>query len=392
MALKVSILASALVLGSSVAGQAEPKMAAKEKDIKNAIPIKVCIPASREEYLTLEVIEAQDRGFFKEEGLAVELIPVREVSKEMVQTKAGPLPVKAVADRGVAKAVTEKKCEFGTSMVESLALPEAQNMLPKIRPMFIAMYGEGYDTHLVVPKDSPVKTVSDLKGKRVRVGQLPVYIAMHNMLKEAGLKNGDVKMDNLGNPARALAQMESGKIAAAVTYVPTMPYMLASGKVRILKSNIMKSYVAPAVPHSMVIASEEYAAASPEVLRKFAAAIRKSNDYFTRNPVEAIRVFQRHSADLLKFAEWKVDNVIVEKAASFVGKMQHMDLTAEGPQKDREQATKLVAQYLELIRDFGFTSVRTDLTPWLNWAQAQPPATAAKTQEKVSLLERRYQN
>ena len=82
-----------------------------------------------------------------------------------------------------------------------------------------ATYG-GQGDAIVVPKDSPIKSVADLKGKKVGVAE--GSSANYNLLAqlgEAGLKYSDVQVENL-QPADALAAFSNGHLDAWVIWEP----------------------------------------------------------------------------------------------------------------------------------------------------------------------------
>lgn len=338
--------------------------AAQTKKATTKTKVKLCVPFFREEFLSLAAMEAKDKGFFAQEGLDVTVIPVttqRGVHSHML--KKGELPPRIMDDFNVANTVgtSPETCQFGTSNVERFLAHdnEAQNTTT---PLLLSSYGESYDTQLVVTANSNIATIKDLKGKRIRLGQAPVRMAMEKILKEAGLTIADIKQD-YGTPATAvLAKLESGELDAAVTYVPTMPYMLASGKVRVLKSNIVKNYLEGQIPHSLVIANKAFAAKSPDVVKRFINAIQASNEYLRRNPSEAIYVLSRNAAELTH-GTWNVDKVTAEKAGEFVGKINAVNLF-EQPAAKTETFAEL-KNYGEMLQADGLIAHSTNLAHWL---------------------------
>ncbi|PXY34558.1 phosphonate ABC transporter substrate-binding protein [Prauserella coralliicola] len=75
-----------------------------------------------------------------------------------------------------------------------------------------------YTAGIWVPKDSPIRTVADLRGRSLALGgvgstsgdALPRYA-----LREAGLKDSDVKIDYAGGHPEALLALTNGKVEAA---------------------------------------------------------------------------------------------------------------------------------------------------------------------------------
>ncbi|MFD4250038.1 TAXI family TRAP transporter solute-binding subunit [Amycolatopsis thermoflava] len=73
----------------------------------------------------------------------------------------------------------------------------------------------GKGTYLLVPKDSPVHSVADLKGKRISPttrGSVAHYLVI-GALKQAGLSDKDVTLNFL-SPAEANSAFATGSIDA----------------------------------------------------------------------------------------------------------------------------------------------------------------------------------
>lgn len=343
--------------------------------------VKICVPRFHEEFLTVAMLEAQDQGFFKKQDLNVEF--VTEMGSNSPNGKQSRLPVDlktaVVNDKGVARRVGSKDggCQFGSSVIESYMFDTDTAVRDTTQPLFVSMYGEKYDTHLVTAANSPIKSIKDLKGKRIRIGQLPTHIAIRKILAEEGLDIKDVELDLKTQSVDVLAKLESGYFAAAITYVPTMPYMMASGKVRVLKSNIVKSYVQTAVPHSLAVVNREFAAQNPEVVKRFTLALQDAQNFLARNPSEAIYVFQRHAGQLgATSSKWNVDKVIAEKAGSFVGDVTLVNLYEPTNPMTRDQAVQAVNDYAALVSKSGYEPKQTNFSAWM---------TVAPTAQKVGL-------
>lgn len=93
-----------------------------------------------------------------------------------------------------------------------------------------------YTTALLVPKDSPIEQVSDLKGKRIvttkgSIGHLLVIKA----LQQAGLTSHDVNFVYL-MPSESRAVLENGSVDAWSTWDPYTTVATAQGQERVLVS------------------------------------------------------------------------------------------------------------------------------------------------------------
>jgi len=73
---------------------------------------------------------------------------------------------------------------------------------------------------IIVPKDSPIKTVADLKGKKIALNKgSNVHYLLVRALEKAGLKYSDVELSFLP-PAGGRAAFEKGEIDAWVIWEP----------------------------------------------------------------------------------------------------------------------------------------------------------------------------
>lgn len=76
--------------------------------------------------------------------------------------------------------------------------------------------GSGNNVYLVVPKDSPAKSIEDLQGKRIALHRgRPWEFAFSSFLASKGLGLKDFKVANL-NPQVGAAAVSAGKVDAAV--------------------------------------------------------------------------------------------------------------------------------------------------------------------------------
>jgi sulfonate transport system substrate-binding protein len=89
---------------------------------------------------------------------------------------------------------------------------------------------------IVVPADSPITKVSQLKGKQVAltVGTVFQYVAIR-ILQTGGLNYSDVTPVNL-SLADGMAALQKGSVAAWVTTDPYISLLTSGGKFRLLRS------------------------------------------------------------------------------------------------------------------------------------------------------------
>ncbi|KTC16948.1 ABC transporter substrate-binding protein [Pseudomonas marginalis ICMP 11289] len=93
-----------------------------------------------------------------------------------------------------------------------------------------------FTTALLVSKNSPIKTVADLKGKRIVTGRGSIghYLAIR-ALHEAGLKTSDVTFINL-LPSESRLLLDSGEADAWATWDPYTTISISQSDARVLVS------------------------------------------------------------------------------------------------------------------------------------------------------------
>jgi sulfonate transport system substrate-binding protein len=126
---------------------------------------------------------------------------------------------------------------------------------------------------LLVGRDSPVRQVSDLRGKRVAIvrGTVTQYLLMA-ALTEAGLTYGDVTVASLLGPD-AIAALQRGKVDAIGLVDPLQAQALVAGA-RVLRSGVgLLSGSFTFVAADKALADPRRAAAIGDLLRRAKAAI-----------------------------------------------------------------------------------------------------------------------
>jgi sulfonate transport system substrate-binding protein len=115
---------------------------------------------------------------------------------------------------------------------------------------------------IVVPKDSPLKSVAELKGKKVALNKgSNVHYLLLRALEKAGLKYADVQPVFLP-PADAHAAFEKGAVDAWVIWDPFLAAVQKQGQARILADGrgLVNNY-------AYYLAERNYAAKKPQVVQ-----------------------------------------------------------------------------------------------------------------------------
>ncbi|TXT39673.1 MAG: sulfonate transport system substrate-binding protein [Comamonadaceae bacterium] len=230
----------------------------------------------------------------------------------LVILKARGTLEKRLADKGITVKWTE--FPFGPPLLEAINLGSIDvGTVGESPPIFAQAAGADLvyigneppapsAEALIVPKGSPLKSVAELKGKRVAVakGANANYLLV-KVLENAGLKYADIEVAYLA-PADARAAFESGKIDAWSIWDP----FLAAAENQ-LNARVLADGKGAVANHQFYLSARPYAEKYPEVIHVLLDEINKVDQWGKQNPKEVAKFI----APLIG-----IDLPIVEVAAS----------------------------------------------------------------------------
>lgn len=144
---------------------------------------------------------------------------------------------------------------------------------------------QGRGQAIIVQKDSPIKKVADLKGKRVvfQRGSSAHYLVLR-ALKEAGLKISDIQSVSL-TPAEARDAFLQKKIDAWAVWDPNLAFVQKNAGARVLRDSAGIS-----TQGGFYLARRDFAAKNPEVVRVFLEEVDKVGEWAEKNPTEVAKI------------------------------------------------------------------------------------------------------
>lgn len=201
---------------------------------------------------------AKDRGFFAEVG----------ITQEMTSFAGGGDTVRGLLQGG-------NDYAFATPDAIAAAFVKGQP---------IRIIGGGYASSTVViiaKKDSPIKTIKDLAGKKV--GYSTAGSASQFLIQKT-LKDNNVQanMVSVGGASESLTALRNGIVDATWTAYP-QPQRFA-GEFQIV---FRATETVPDYPEIMFATTETYARQNPEVLRAFLYAYNRALEQVRNNPEES---------------------------------------------------------------------------------------------------------
>ena len=224
---------------------------------------------------------AVDKGYFKEAGLDVEAIKfagAQQVMEAMLSgrcdgsangTGSGNLGVGEIASPGLFKIIATNPSNAKYVLDEFL-----------------------------VPKDSPVTSIAQLKGKRVASGPgIQNKTLAMAVLERAGAPGTTVTELPIGQHVAALA---AGQVDAVYTLEPTGTVGRLNGTTRVLEAGVIAKYILgdPMAPWhgGAATLTTEFIKAHPAETKKYIAAYARGIELVRTNPAEARKSLKGYTA------------------------------------------------------------------------------------------------
>lgn len=162
-------------------------------------------------------------------------------------------------------------------------------------------------TAIIIPADSPIKSVAELKGKRIAFPgkgsqQYPLLV---KALADAGIKIDEVELfKTKGSDVPTLLSNKS--VDAGITWDPHVSSALAAGHSKVLiKAEKILPIKAGHYIGNGVYAREDFIAAKPELVQDLINAIVEAVDFILKNQDKAIKMWSEQIGfpeDVISFA------------------------------------------------------------------------------------------
>lgn len=252
----VAAVAAAIGAPAIVRAQARPKIRVGFWPVASGIPF----------------FAAVEKGYFKEAGLDVE-------------------PLKLASPQQVAEAMIAGRAEGSSNGTGSAALGIAEIAQPGLLQIFCTNPTNARFVldQFIVAKDSTIKAIADLGGKKVACGPgVQNVVLARTVLERAGAKGATVVELPIGQHIAAIA---ANQVDACYTLEPTGTVGRLNGTTRNLEVGVIARYVLgdPMAPWHGGSASltSEFIKKHPEVTRRYIAAYKRGVDLVKTNPAEA---------------------------------------------------------------------------------------------------------
>jgi NitT/TauT family transport system substrate-binding protein len=224
---------------------------------------------------------ALEKGYFKEAGLDVEALKFAGAQQVMEAVLSGRADGTSNGT-GSANIAIGELAQPGTFKIFATNPSNAKNVLDEF----------------IVPKDSPVKTIADLKGKRIVSGPGIQNVTLaKQVLEKAGATGTTVIELPIG---QHVAAMVAGQADACYTLEPTGTIGRMNGTTRVLEAGVIAKYIlgdAQAPWHGgSASLSSAFIKKYPAEAKKYIAAYAKGIAFVRTNASEARQYLKGYTA------------------------------------------------------------------------------------------------
>jgi NitT/TauT family transport system substrate-binding protein len=220
---------------------------------------------------------AWKKGFFAEEGVPI---------KRFVTTKAGSDTFQALAGGDV---------DFALNGLDAIMRGQAKGV--KVRSVAVVS-PEFYALTVRKQMTGEIKGAQNLKGKKVAVSKIgsASWAFLQLITRRAGLKEGDVKIVQLGGIDTIMASLKRGTVDAAVTWEPGTSQGKAQGfgvtvLNALLPADHQRIYGSPASISMTLATTDQLLKSNPDTVRKTVRALNKADAWMAaHSPAEVADV------------------------------------------------------------------------------------------------------
>ncbi|RZJ10239.1 MAG: ABC transporter substrate-binding protein [Rubrivivax sp.] len=224
---------------------------------------------------------AVEKGYFKEAGLDVEALKFAGAQQVMEAMLAG-------------------RCDGSSNGTGSGNLGVGEIASPGLYKIIATNPSNAKYVldQFLVPKDSPVKSIAELKGKRVASGPgIQNKTLAMAVLERAGAAGTTVTELPIGQHVAALA---AGQVDAVYTLEPTGTVGRLNGTTRLLEAGVIAKYILgdPLAPWhgGSATLTTEFIKRHPAEAKKYIAAYARGIDLVRKDPAEARKYLKGYTA------------------------------------------------------------------------------------------------
>ncbi|MCM3601176.1 aliphatic sulfonate ABC transporter substrate-binding protein [Robertmurraya korlensis] len=260
----IAFVGAFLVACSSESSTNASKEASSEKEEKQPIEVNIGIQQS-----IWPILAAKEKGWFEEE------FEKAGAKVNWVEFQSGPAYFEAIAT---------DRLDFGR--VGNIPVLVGQAADIPFKEIALASSGEKGDA-ILIPKDSPIKSVKDLKGKKVAVAKgSSSYGLLYRALEANEINPEDVEIIQL-QPDEAQPAFETGSVDAWVIWEPFQSIQVVKNGAKVLANGVDVNTSSP----GFQIVRTKFAEEHPELVELYLKVTEKATRWQNENLEEAIELY-----------------------------------------------------------------------------------------------------
>lgn len=216
--------------------------------------------------------------------------------------KADNIPIRWIFSQGSNRSlelINSGSADFGSTAGLAAVLSRANGNPVK----GVYVYERPEWAALVVPKDSPIRSIADLKGRKVAAtkGTDP-YLFLLRALNTAGLSRKDIEHVALQHPDGRVA-LEQGRVDAWAGLDPHMAASELEAGSRLLYRNIGFN------TYGFLNTTDSFAARHPDAVRRVIKAYERARKWIIANPAEAAKLIAEEAKMSLAVAQRQLTRI-----------------------------------------------------------------------------------
>jgi NitT/TauT family transport system substrate-binding protein len=223
----------------------------------------------------LPVVVAQELGYFRREGLDVEVLDMASGARAMQALLSGSAEIiSPLFDQLVAMAAENREAR------SFLLIERCPVQVLAVSPVTL----------------KPIRRISELKGATIGVTSpgSPAHLQLNYMVNRAGVDPRAISVVGLGSNAARTAALESGKVDAAVLGDPGAtllerrhPNLVLLADTR-TPEGTRAAFGSDVYPGGVLIATERWLRVNPDTARRLTAAVLKSMRWIRETSAQEI--------------------------------------------------------------------------------------------------------
>lgn len=260
----IAFVGTFLAACSSESSSNASNKSASEKEGKQPIEVNIGIQQS-----IWPILAAKEKGWFEEEFEKV------GAKVNWVEFQSGPAYFEAIAT---------DRLDFGR--VGNIPVLVGQAADIPFKEIALASSGEKGDA-ILIPKDSPIKSVKDLKGKKVAVAKgSSSYGLLYRALEANEINPEDVEIIQL-QPDEAQPAFETGSVDAWVIWEPFQSIQVVKNGAKVLANGVDVNTSSP----GFQVVRTKFAEEHPELVELYLKVTEKATRWQNENLEEAIELY-----------------------------------------------------------------------------------------------------